>query len=121
MDPLSRRNFIKTAGLGTAGAVLGLHGLSAGAATLAGPSAGTAPKGSKIRMAAIGIANRGAQIVKEFDKTGLCEFVALCDVDPKSEGSQKTIADHPKAKFFQEGRLGKIRVEWGIKKSVILH
>lgn len=104
MDPLSRRNFIKTAGLGTAGAILGLQGLPANAANFAGMPAPGKAKGEKVRMAAIGIANRGAQIIKEFDKTGLCEFVALCDVDPKSEGSQKTIADHPKAKVFQDFR-----------------
>ena len=111
MDPLSRRNFIKTAGLGTAGAILGLQGLPANAANFAGMPAPGKAKGEKVRMAAIGIANRGAQIIKEFDKTGLCEFVALCDVDPKSEGSQKTIADHPKAKVFQDFR--KLFEEYG--------
>ena len=103
MEPLSRRNFLKTAGLGTAGALLGVHGLSA-MERLDGSGPQTARKGAKVRLAAIGIANRGAQIIEEFERTGLCEFVALCDVDPESQGSRETIAKYPKAKVFKDFR-----------------
>ena len=101
MDNLSRRSFLKTAGVGAAGAVLGLNSIPALGREV---EALAKAKGDKVRLAAIGLANRGAQIVDEFDKTGLCEFTALCDVDPRSEGSQKTIAKHPKAKVFTDFR-----------------
>ena len=100
MEPLSRRNFLKTAGLGTAGAILGIHGLSA-----KDLRESSAPgKGAKVRLAAVGIANRGAQIIEEFERTGLCEFVALCDVDLQSKESRQTIAKYPKAKVFKDFR-----------------
>ena len=89
METLSRRNFLKTAGLGTAGAILGVQHLSAKG--LDGSSPAPA-KGAKVRLAAIGIANRGAQIIDDFTRTGLCDIVALCDVDPESAESRKTIA-----------------------------
>ena len=75
MEMFSRRSFIKTAGLGTAGAVLGVQHLSASER----PQGPAARKESKIRLAAIGIANRGAQIIGDFMRTGLCDIVALCD------------------------------------------
>ena len=58
METLSRRNFLKTAGLGTAGALLGAQGLSA-MERLGGDAPQAAKKGAKVRLAAIGIANRG--------------------------------------------------------------
>lgn len=85
MEPLSRRNFLKTAGLGTAGAILGVQHLSA--KSLDGSSPAPA-QGTKVRLAAIGIANRGAQIIDDFTRTGLCDIVALCDVDPESAESR---------------------------------
>ena len=100
MEPLSRRNFLKTAGLGTAGVLLGVQGLSAKESSF--PQA--PKKGAKVRLAAIGIANRGKQIIDEFDRTGLCEFTALCDVDPESKESRESIAAHPKAKVFKDFR-----------------
>ena len=48
---MERRTFLKTAGLGTAGAILGVQHLSA-----MNPSDSPAPKkGAKVRLAAIGI------------------------------------------------------------------
>ena len=101
MEPLSRRNFLKTAGLGTAGAILGVQHLSA--KSLDGSSPAPA-QGTKVRLAAIGIANRGAQIIDDFTRTGLCDIVALCDVDPENAESRKTIAKFPKAKLFKDFR-----------------
>ena len=97
---MERRTFLKTAGLGTAGAILGVQHLSA-----MNPGDSQAPKkGAKVRLAAIGIANRGAQIINDFMNTGLCDIVALCDVDPESVGSRETIAKFPKAKLFKDFR-----------------
>ena len=53
---MERRTFLKTASLGTAGAILGVQHLSA----MEQPAGQASQKGAKVRLAAIGIANRGA-------------------------------------------------------------
>ncbi len=109
MSNFTRRNFLKAAGATAAGAILASPEASAmehllditrkkkkGAAEPAAPQ--------KVRLACIGIANRGRQIIQEFDRTGLCEIVALCDVDPESKESRMTRAEHPNAKLFKDFR-----------------
>lgn len=89
---------MKAAGLGTAGTLLGLTDLQAMASH-------SAAKGFRtIRMAAIGCANQGGHIIQQFVNTGRVEFVALCDVDPESEGCRATAARFPKARFFKDFR-----------------
>lgn len=104
---MTRRGFLKAMGTATAGTLLGATSISAAENMMdknrkkkeAEPAAP-----GKVKMACIGIANRGRQIIQEFDKTGLCEIVALCDVDLNSKESQKTIAEHPNAKLFRDFR-----------------
>lgn len=54
-------------------------------ATLAATSASgysrIAGANQKVNIACVGIGNRGEQIIEEFEKTGLVNVVALCDVD----------------------------------------
>ena len=38
-------------------------------------------RGDKVKIAYIGIGNRGEQIIEDFARTGMVEVVALCDVD----------------------------------------
>ena len=107
MNNISRRKFIQVGAVGAAGALAATTGLNAMEAMdprKKKKENAAAPKPEKVRMAAVGIANRGRQIIQEFDNTGLCEFVALCDVDPKSAESQMTIAEHPNAKVFTDFR-----------------
>ena len=108
MTNISRRKFIQVGAVSAAGAIAATSGLSAMEAMdprkKKKNEPAPAPKPEKVRMAAVGIANRGRQIIQEFDNTGLCEFVALCDVDPKSKESQMTIAEHPNAKVFTDFR-----------------
>lgn len=59
---------------------------------------------AKVKLACVGIANRGRQIIGDLERTGLCEIVALCDVDPNSKESKQTIAEHPNAKVFTDFR-----------------
>ena len=103
MESYSRREFLRTAGLGAAGLALSTTGAGA-AESFLGKGAKAAPGGQKVRLACIGIANRGRQIIKDLDKTGLCDIVALCDVDPNSKESRQTISEYPKAKFFKDFR-----------------
>ena len=107
MENMSRRSFLKAMGTTTAGAMLATTGLSAAERLAAEPrvkKAVAAPTPQKVKLACVGIANRGRQIIGDLERTGLCEVVALCDVDPNSKESQQTISEHPKAKVFTDFR-----------------
>ncbi|MDR1671167.1 MAG: Gfo/Idh/MocA family oxidoreductase [Alistipes sp.] len=94
---LSRRDFLKAGGAAAAGLMLG------GIAPLEAFGA-TRKKGDKVRLACIGIGNRGWDIVREFDKTGMCEIVALCDVDLDAGFCAEALKAHPTAKRFRDFR-----------------
>lgn len=58
----------------------------------------------KVNIAFIGIGQRGGEIAKELYKTGLCNVVALCDVDMGAPHTQEIISMFPKAAHFQDFR-----------------
>lgn len=64
----------------------------------------TKNKGEKVKIAYIGIGNRGRQIIEAFDKTGMVEVIALCDVDMGAKHTQKVMAMYPQAKLFRDFR-----------------
>lgn len=102
-NAVSRRDFLKKAGLATSGLVLGgmFPNLSARSESSAKQVFGT---NDKVNLACVGISNRGGEILREFNKTGLANIVALCDVDLDSKGCRKTIAEFPKARLFRDFR-----------------
>ena len=100
-DNISRRSFFKQA--------LALSAVSAMPAFwIPGAKAASgAPRVSandKVRIAFIGIGNRGADISQRMFKTGLCEVVALCDVDMGAPHTQKIISMFPDVPRFQDFR-----------------
>ena len=52
----------------------------------------------------IGIGNRGNEIIKELNKTGLCNIVALCDVDMGAKQTLEVMNMFPQAKKYQDFR-----------------
>lgn len=62
------------------------------------------PKGEKVKMALIGIGNRGEQDADEWLKTGMVDVTCLCDVDINNKQCEKIVARYPKAKRFQDFR-----------------
>lgn len=58
----------------------------------------------RVNLACIGIGNRGGEIIRELHKTGLCNIVALCDVDMGAEHTQPTLKMFPNATRFQDFR-----------------
>lgn len=93
---LSRRRFLTAS-------------LAAGAALSLAPSrlvraAEAAPAGRKLKVAFIGIGNRGLDLVKTFRDTGLIETVAMCDVDLMAEHTAEARAIFPEARLFQDFR-----------------
>jgi predicted dehydrogenase len=63
-----------------------------------------ATQGDKVKIAYIGIGNRGEQDIDEFKKTGMVDVVALCDVDLDGKQAQKVLNMYPNAKRFRDFR-----------------
>lgn len=94
----SRRNFIKASGTLGAFALLPSH-IALGNQS----STGMAPS-QRVNLAVIGIGNRGGAVLKNMYNSGLCNVVALCDVDLKGEHVQEALANHPNAPRYQDFR-----------------
>ncbi len=96
----NRRNFLKTG----ATAAMGISGLTLISPNVLGKSMGYVAPSDKVNLACIGIGNRGAEIIKALDKTGLCNIVALCDVDMGGKQTLEVMNMFPKAKKYQDFR-----------------
>ena len=96
----TRRDFIKSAAFASAGLAVG--GFSA--MTNAASYTRIVGSNNKVNLAFIGIGNRGWEIIQEFDKVGLANVVALCDVDLGAEHTKKALDKYPKAKRFKDFR-----------------
>ncbi|MBU3820957.1 Gfo/Idh/MocA family oxidoreductase [Flavobacteriaceae bacterium XHP0103] len=59
----------------------------------------------RVNLAVIGIGNRGGQIINDLYATGLCNIVALCDVDMGAPHTAETIKKFPNASRFQDFRV----------------
>jgi predicted dehydrogenase len=96
----TRRQFLKT---GTT-AAFGLSGLTVISPTVLGKSMGYVAPSDKVNLACIGIGNRGNEIIKALHSTGLCNIVALCDVDMGAKQTLEVMNMFPKAKRYQDFR-----------------
>ena len=96
----SRRDFLKTMSLATAGLALGGGVNILNAQNYAQRN----NVKEKVKIAYIGIGNRGEQIIGDFERTGMVEVTALCDVDMGAAHTQKVMAKYPKAKRFRDFR-----------------
>lgn len=89
--PLDRRSFLKGV-------------LATGALSVISPRLAFAAPGDKVRLACVGIGNRGAEVVASLQATGLAEVVALCDTDMGAKHTLKTLEKFPKVPRFQDFR-----------------
>ena len=96
----NRRDFLKTG----ATAALGLSGFTLISPAVLGKSMGYVAPSDKVNLACIGIGNRGNEIIKELNKTGLCNVVALCDVDMGAKQTLEVMNMFPQAKKYQDFR-----------------
>ncbi|WP_159639018.1 Gfo/Idh/MocA family oxidoreductase [Sphingobacterium composti Ten et al. 2007 non Yoo et al. 2007] len=92
---ISRRHFLKNTTMAGGAFILSNSLLSN--VVLAKPN-------ERVNLACIGIGNRGAEIIKDLYKTGLCNIVALCDVDLGAKHTQEILNLFPDAKRFQDFR-----------------
>jgi predicted dehydrogenase len=99
---ISRRDFLRTSGLVTAGLALG--GVHAAKASQAASYSRIVGANRKVNLACVGIGNRGAEIMRDFERTGLANIVALCDVDLGAPHTREMLTKYPNAKTFQDFR-----------------
>ena len=81
---VTRRGFLKTVSMASAGLALGTNDLLH--AQTVPPKKG---RGDKVKIAYVGIGNRGEQIIEEFARTGMVAVTVLCDVDMGAKHTQK--------------------------------
>jgi predicted dehydrogenase len=89
---MPRRSFLK--GMATAGA----------AAFFVPRSLVAAASGDKVKLACVGIGNRGADDVKALHATGLAEIVALCDTDMGAPHTLEVLKMFPNVPRFEDFR-----------------
>ncbi|WP_373058327.1 Gfo/Idh/MocA family protein [Zunongwangia sp. H14] len=90
----SRRRFIKTTALATAGiSIVPRH-------VLGGP--GYIAPSDKLVVAGIGVGGKGESDLHNFAKTGKAEIAYLCDVDGRRAAN--SIARFPKARYYKDYR-----------------
>ena len=104
----TRREFLRGMGLATAGLTLAPGEMLAAKKKTVQPAA---PKSDKVKIAYIGIGNRGEQNIGEFARTNMVDVVALCDVDLNGKQCQKVLGMYPNAKRFTDFR--KLFEEYG--------
>ncbi|MFZ5430840.1 MAG: Gfo/Idh/MocA family protein [Bacteroidota bacterium] len=95
----SRRHFLKQA--------LALSAFSVTPGLLAGQtftSGKPVSPSDRVNLACIGIGNRGGEIINALYNTGLCNIVALCDVDMGAPHTQAILGKFPDVPRFQDFR-----------------
>ncbi len=101
----TRRDFLKQLGVGTVGLALGqLESMAAPLPNLMTSKETARAKGDKVKVAFIGIGNRGEQDFDDFMRTGLVEVAAFCDVDLDGKQCQKVLSKYPHVKRFRDFR-----------------
>ncbi len=99
--PVTRRRFLGASLAAGAGVALAP---GAALAQGAGPVPRFAPGDRPLRLAFIGIGNRGNDMVKTFAATGLTSVAAFCDVDLDGPHTKESRELHPSAPCFRDFR-----------------
>jgi hypothetical protein len=93
----TRRNFLKTAGLASAGFAIGGRLSAASYNRIMGAN-------DRVDLACVGVGNQGASDLNAFYATGNANIVALCDIDLGAKHTQDSLANHPNAARFKDFR-----------------
>lgn len=102
-SPLPRRAFLRTTLF--AGAAVTLAPRVLWSASSDAPAVLKSGPGQKVKLACVGIGNRGREIINALHATGLAEIVALCDTHlgaPHTEQILKRFPDVPRYQDFRQ-------------------
>lgn len=110
-----RRDFLKQMTVLTAAAAMPGVISTASAATKVMPR--KVKPGKKVRLACVGIGNRGNEVFKEFERTDLCDFVAFCDIDMGAPQTMEVLQKYPDVPCYQDFR--KMFKEMGKKMDAV--
>lgn len=78
--------------------------LATGALSTFAPNILLAAPGDKVRLACVGIGGRGADVIRDLNRTGLAEVVALCDTEMGAKHTEGTLKTFPNVPRFQDFR-----------------
>lgn len=98
----NRRDFLKT--MGASAVTMALSGIGGAMATPLTSREWDSAKKDKVKIAYIGIGNRGEQNIDEFARTGMVDVTVLCDIDMGADHTRKVMNMYPKAKRFRDFR-----------------
>ncbi|MDR1344440.1 MAG: Gfo/Idh/MocA family oxidoreductase, partial [Tannerellaceae bacterium] len=101
-NDISRRLFLKQALAASTVSAIPSFWTPARAHTM--PTSPLISANDRVNLALIGIGNRGGEIANELYNTGLCNIVALCDVDMGAPHTQDIINKFPGVPRFQDFR-----------------
>ncbi|NGF55117.1 Gfo/Idh/MocA family oxidoreductase [Parapedobacter sp. SGR-10] len=93
---LSRRSFISRAAMAGGGVMLSNSLLG---------KIPFASANERVNLACVGVGNRAGAIIEDLYKTGLCNIVALCDVDMEAPHTQKILKMFPDVPRFTDFRV----------------
>jgi predicted dehydrogenase len=113
---VSRREFVSRSVLGGAALVM-LPGAAPRQAPGAPPR--VSPSDRRLRIAFIGIGNRGGDMVKTFAATGLVDVVALCDVDLDAAHTAESRKTFPAVPAFRNFRAMFDKIDAGVDAVVV--
>ena len=99
---ISRRDFLQRAAV-LGGAAM-MPSVAMGFDRKSVPSPRKVGANDKVDVALIGIGNRGNEVAKQFKATGLCNVVALCDVDMGSKQTQEIESMFPGVPKYHDFR-----------------
>jgi predicted dehydrogenase len=95
---INRRNFLKSS------AAFGAFAILPSYIALGNQSSNGLAPSEKVNLAVIGIGNRGYGNIHTSSRSGLCNVVALCDVDLQGAHTQASQQAHPSARTFTDFR-----------------
>ena len=99
---ISRRDFLQRAAV-IGGAAM-MPSMAMGFNGNAAPTPRKVGANDKVNVALIGIGNRGNEVSKQFNATGLCNVVALCDVDMGAKHTREIEAMFPGVPKYKDFR-----------------
>ncbi len=103
-NKMSRRRFLRNAALAGGAAMMPSMAMGNISVDRKSVKRGKACANEKVDVALIGIGNRGAEVSKEFYRTGLCNVVALCDVDMGARHTREIEAMFPGVPKYRDFR-----------------